>query len=188
MAVILVLVGVRHQHGERALRAVAAHAPYVRVVAAAGGHHSRAIDVDSRAPLLVVLSGAGVGRALVLEFGTALLFATCRPGGAVHVPHGNVRCGFIVAGIGREVGRLVLQVRAQLGVGLDVALFFATCGPRGAVFFLSAMRTIALDVLSLLTRATNDPGSSRRRRPRTGIWTACTRVRFVAISQALRVL
>ena len=52
-AVVLVLVRVRHQHGERALRAVAAHAPYVRVVAAAGGHHSRAVDVDSRAPLLV---------------------------------------------------------------------------------------------------------------------------------------
>jgi hypothetical protein len=29
-AVVLVLIGVRHQHGERALPAVAAHAPYVR--------------------------------------------------------------------------------------------------------------------------------------------------------------
>ena len=102
-AVVLVLVGVRHEHCERAVRAVAAHAPYVRVVAAAGGHHSRTVDVDSRAPFLVVLSGAGVGRTLVLEFGTALLFATRGLGGAVHVPHGDVRCGFVVGGIGREV-------------------------------------------------------------------------------------
>ena len=108
LAVILILIRIWHQHREQALWAVATHAPYVHIVAAADGHHSRTVDGDSRAPLLVILSGAGVGRALILKFGTTLLFATHRPGGVVHVPHSNIHCGFVVGGIGYEVSRLVL--------------------------------------------------------------------------------